>query len=220
MGKTHTSGVKSLPLAALLMLIFLLIIICILVLYQITQLDVVCVIRVSDKYRTILDKTFRERQHPSALDRWTNSPFIGQQAGNCKSFTSTHYLADWFAMHHGPRSIPLCIQHHIQLMIPFIPSQSTLPEIHQFQCFTLKIQGQGHRWGQSLKSQCECNILSTRIPFVPCQWALPFLRYSIFRFWPWKSKVKVIAEGHIVGTTRYQLISFSFDVDEPLYSYL
>ena len=52
---------------------------------------------------------------PQPLDQWTNSPFIGIQVGNCKSFTLTHYLADLFAMHRGPRSIPLCIQHHIQL---------------------------------------------------------------------------------------------------------
>ena len=52
---------------------------------------------------------------PQPLDQWTNSPFIGQQVGNCKSFTLTHYLADLFAMHRGPRSISLCIQHHIQL---------------------------------------------------------------------------------------------------------
>ena len=95
-----------------------------------------------------------------------------------------------------------------------------IPEIQQFQYFTMKIQGQGHGWGQSLKSQCKCNILSTRIPFVPCQGALPFLRYSIFKIWPWKSKVNVIPEGHIVGTTPYQLISLSFDVDEPSHSYL
>ena len=52
---------------------------------------------------------------PQPLDQWTNSPFIGQQVGNYKSFTLTHYLADLFAMHRGPRSIPLCIQYHIQL---------------------------------------------------------------------------------------------------------
>ena len=52
---------------------------------------------------------------PQPLDQWTNSPFIGQQDGNCKSFTLTHYLADLFAMHCCPRSISLCIQHHIQL---------------------------------------------------------------------------------------------------------
>ena len=43
------------------------------------------------------NKAFRERQHPSALDQWTNSPFMGQQVGNYKSF-------------------PLCIHHHIQLI--------------------------------------------------------------------------------------------------------
>ena len=72
-------------------------------------------INVHMKFEMKINKTFRDRQHPSALDQWTNSPFIGQQVGNCKSFTLTHYLADLFAMHRGPRPIPLCIQHHIQL---------------------------------------------------------------------------------------------------------
>ena len=60
-----------------------------------------------------------------------------------------------------------------------------------FQHLTLKIEGQGHGWGQCWKSQSGCNMLSTRIPFVQCQSVLPFLRYTIFKIWPWKSKVKV-----------------------------
>ena len=52
---------------------------------------------------------------PQPLDPWTNSPFIGQQVRNCKRFALTHYVANLFAMHRGPRSIPLCIHHHIQL---------------------------------------------------------------------------------------------------------
>ena len=50
-----------------------------------------------------------------------------------------------------------------------------IPEIGLFQNFTLKIQGQGHGWGERWKSQSGCNILSTHIPFIPCQSALPFL---------------------------------------------
>ena len=66
-----------------------------------------------------------------------------------------------------------------------------IPEIRPFQNLTLKIQGQGHGWGVRWKLQSGCNILSTHIPFVPCQSALPFLRNRIFKIWPWKSKVKV-----------------------------
>ena len=66
-----------------------------------------------------------------------------------------------------------------------------IPELQLFQNLTLKIKGQGHGSGHSSKSQCGSNILSTRIPFVPCQSASPFLRYSIFKIWPWKSRVKV-----------------------------
>ena len=106
-----------------------------------------------------------------------------------------------------------------------------IPEIQQFQYFTMKIQSQGHGWGQSLKSQCKYNILLTRIPFVPCQRPLKRrlkvqhsdvklagtfrifpttkgqvcissltrpLRYSVFKIWPWKSKVNVIPEGQIM----------------------
>ena len=66
-----------------------------------------------------------------------------------------------------------------------------IPEIPLFQNLTLKIQGQGHGWGERWKPQSGCNILSTHMPFVPCQSALPFLGYSIFKIWPWKSKVMV-----------------------------
>ena len=88
-----------------------------------------------------------------------------------------------------------------------------IPEMQLFKELTLKIQGQG--WGHSSKSQSESNILSTHIPFVPCQSALPFPRYGILKIWPWKSKVKVIAQGQKVGITPYRLISLLFHVDRP-----
>ena len=86
-----------------------------------------------------------------------------------------------------------------------------IPEIRllEFKNLTLKIQGPGHGWGQSWKSQSGCNILSTHIPFIPCQSALPFLRYSIFKIWPWKSTVKVMGAGNIeshnMGPTFYHI---------------
>ena len=98
-----------------------------------------------------------------------------------------------------------------------------IPELQQFQYFTLKIQGQGHGWGQSMKSQCESNILSTRIPFVSCQSAIPFLRYDFFKIWPWKSKVKIMGEGnvesHNMGPTFDRLTSLSFHVNRPSHSW-
>ena len=92
-----------------------------------------------------------------------------------------------------------------------------ISEMQLFKKLTLKIQGQG--WGQSSKSQSESNILSTHIPLVPCQSALPFPRYSTFKVWPWKSKVKVIAQGHKVGITPYRLISLFFHVHRPCLSW-
>ena len=91
-----------------------------------------------------------------------------------------------------PLKVTAWVQHSIDSH-PFnsMPIGHPIPEIWLFQNLTLKIQGQGHGWGECWKSQSGCNILSIHIPFVPCQSAIPFLRYSIFKIWPWKSKVKV-----------------------------
>ena len=82
-----------------------------------------------------------------------------------------------------------------------------IPEIWLFQNLTLKIQGHDHGWSQSSRSHSGSDILSTHIPLVPCQSAFSFLRYGYFKIWPWKSKVKVIVQGHIVGPTSYGLTS-------------
>ena len=98
-----------------------------------------------------------------------------------------------------------------------------IPEIQHFQNLTLKIQGQGHGWSGHWKSPSGCNILSIHIPFVPCQSALPFLRYSIFKIWPWKSKVKVMGEvdieSHKVDVASYRLTFLSFHADRPSHSW-
>ena len=101
-----------------------------------------------------------------------------------------------------------------------VRSKSIGHPIHKitlFQNLTLKIQG--HGWGESWKSQHGSNILSTHIPFIPCQSAIPFLRYDFFKIWPWKSKVKVMVEvkveSHKVGITSYRLTSLSFHVNRP-----
>ena len=75
-----------------------------------------------------------------------------------------------------------------------------IPELWLFQNLTLKIEGQGHGWGHSSKSQCGSNIILTNIPLVPCQSALPFLRYSIFKIWPWRSRVKVKRPWYCITT--------------------
>ena len=61
------------------------------------------------------------------------------------------------------------------------------------------------------------------ISHVPCQSALPFLRYSIFKIQPWKSMVKVMGEGkvesHNMGPTFYRLTYLSFHVNPPSHSW-
>ena len=84
---------------------------------------------------------------------------------------------------------------------------------------TFKIQGQIH----SSRSQSRHDTLLTHTPFVACWSALPFLRYSYFKNWPWKSKVKVMVEvkvqSHKVSLTSYRLVSLSFHVDRPSHSW-
>ena len=83
---------------------------------------------------------------------------------------------------------------------------------------TLKIPGKGNN------SHNASNIISTDIPLIPCQSALPFLRYSFFKIWPWKSKAKVIGgfkvQTHKVDLTSYQLTSISFHVNPPSSSWI
>ena len=77
-------------------------------------------------------------------------------------------------------------------------------------------------WGET-KSQCGSNILSTPISLVPCQSALPFLRYNIFKIWPWKSRVKVMGavtiQSHNVDLASYRLESISIHVNRPSQSW-
>ena len=98
-----------------------------------------------------------------------------------------------------------------------------IPEIQHFQNLTLRIQGQGHEWCECWKPQHVSNIISTRIPFIPCQSAIPFLRYDFFKIWPWKSKVKVMVEvqveSHKVGVTSYRFTSLWFHVNRPSHSW-
>ena len=54
----------------------------------------------------------------------------------------------------------------------------------------LKIQGQGHGWGQNYKSQLGSNILSTLILLIPCQSTLLFLRYIFFSNLTFKIKLQ------------------------------
>ena len=56
-----------------------------------------------------------------------------------------------------------------------------IPELWLIQNLTLKIKGQSHGWGHSSKSQCGSNILSTHIPFIPCQSALPIPEIQHFQ---------------------------------------
>ena len=99
-----------------------------------------------------------------------------------------------------------------------------IPGIQLFQNFTLKIQGQGHGWRQSSKSQHGSNIQSTHILFNPCQSGIPFLSNDFFKFWPWKSRVKVMGvvtvQSHNVGLTSYRLTSLSFHVNRESHSWV
>ena len=86
---------------------------------------------------------------------------------------------------------------------PFMSIHPLIPMIELSWKLTVKIQGQSH----SSRSHNRYNILSPHIPFIPCWSALPFLRCSYLKNWPWKSKVKVMGEvkvqSHNVSLTFY-----------------
>ena len=106
-------------------------------------------------HTSLLTRRSENDNTPQPLDQWTNSPFIGQQVGNCKSFTLTHYLPDLFAMHRGPRSIPLCIQHHIQLTsLSFQVSQTSHSWVTAISIFYLK-NPRSMSW---VRSKCEVTM--------------------------------------------------------------
>ena len=89
-----------------------------------------------------------------------------------------------------------------------------IAELRHFQNLTLKIKGQGHGWGNSSKSHCGSNILSTYIRFVPCQSGIPFLSYDFFKIWPWRSKVKVM--GEVIAQSNKQCVSNIISTHIPL----
>ena len=58
-----------------------------------------------------------------------------------------------------------------------------------FQNLTLKLKGRGHEVTvQSHNMGLTFYRLTWHIPFVPCQSVLTFLKYSIFKIRPWKSR--------------------------------
>ena len=117
-------------------------------------------------FNDIENKALENDNTLQPLDQWTNSPFMGQQVWNCKSFTLTHYLADLFTMAQGQsHSASNIISNSHPFQSKWV--DPPIPEIQQFQYLTLKIQGQGHWWGQSSKSQHGSNILSIQILFFP-----------------------------------------------------
>ena len=64
-------------------------------------------------------------------------------------------------------------------------------------------------------SQYHCHEWMTHTLFVPCQLAVPFLRWGYFRLWPWNSKVKLMGvvkgQSYTVGPVSY---SFSFHINQ------
>ena len=139
------------------------------------------------------------------------------------------------------------------------PIDLPIPKIWLLKNLTLKIQGQGHGWGQSWKfpqvRQSEVdnfgggletfcwfsfNLMfmiwdashedlqlfdwvsnTASYGFISFYVNPPSYSYdkSFCKIWPSKSKVKVTAQGHVIGITSNRLISLSFHVDRPSHSW-
>ena len=184
---------------------------------------------------------------PQPLDQWTKSPFIGQQVGNCKSFTLTHYLADLFAMHRGPRSIPMCIQHHIQLTsLSWVMgevkvwSHNVSLTFYRLTSLSLHVNRPSHSWDTkfsnfdlenprsrswkrwTLKVTTWVQHSIDSHPFHSMLIGHPTHKIRLFRTLTSKTKVKVLidvkVESHKVGVTSFRLTSLSFHVNRPSHS--
>ena len=128
----------------------------------------------------------------------------------CRQATS-HYMNQCWPR--SPTPYGVTRPHWVNSMSIGLP----IPEIQIFQNFTLKIQGQSHRWGHA-RSHSGSNILLTQILFISsCQMALAFLRYGYFKIGPWKSKDQSHrwgqSQGHIVDPLSIQCTYFLFHVN-------
>ena len=69
------------------------------------------------------------------------------------------------------------------------------PQIRLFQTLTLKLQGQGHEWGQRSRSHSSPSNQPMHLLFVSYQSDQPFLRYVQYSVWPWKDTSEIFKEN-------------------------
>ena len=83
--------------------------------------------------------------------------------------------------------------------------------------FNLENPSQGHGQGQRSRTYSGSNNQSTHTPFVSNQSALPLLGYGYFTIWLFKSKVTIVTQGHMIGSTSNQLKSILSHVNGPFH---
>ena len=94
---------------------------------------------------------------PQPLDKWTNSPFIGQQDGNCKDFHIDPLLGRSICHAPLPKINPIAHPISYPTHIPFIPSESTLPFLNYSNFNILpwkskvKIMGEVKVWSHNVR---------------------------------------------------------------------
>ena len=105
----------------------------------------------------------------------------------------------------------------------FVAIGPLLAEISEIPYLTLKIQGQGHRQGQTRWSHLRPRVQSLCLLFVSWQSDHLWLRHSKFYIWPWKFKVKVIAKvkpnGHIWALEFNRYVCFSFRGNRTIFGW-
>ena len=122
-------------------------------------------------------------------------------------------------MHRGPRSTPLCVQYHIQLTP--LSFQVSRPS-HSWDTAISIVYLENPRLRSSGRSKLGPTPYRFKSRFLHVNPLSHSCDTDFFKISPWKSKVKVIAEAHIVGITPYRLISHSMLMSPriPIYSYL
>ena len=139
-------------------------------------------------------------------------------------FTLTHYLADLFARHRGPRSITLCTQHHIQLtFLSFQVSRPSYSWDTAISIFCLE-NPRSRSWVKSnlkVKTWVQHSIVSHAFRSISIGLPIPEIQQFQYYFnilenprsrsWL-RSKLKIT-----VGVTSYRLTSLSFHVNRPFH---
>ena len=136
--------------------------------------------KINEVFTTVTTRRSENDNTYQALNLSTNSPSMSRQAGNCKSFTSTHYLADWF-IYPAPWQVnPILHSSSYPTHIPFIPRESTLLFLRYNKFKILP-------WKSKVKVMVEIKVERHQLSVIS-YWLTPLLVHVNRPFHSWDTK--------------------------------